>query len=743
MLAHRNLSDPNLADFMATAPEDETLDLVRYWRAINRNKYRIFALVLAVGVFAALVAQSLPHMFRSTTTMLIEASKQKIVSIEEVYNVAAGLNREYYQTQYEILKSRELAASLVRKLKLGEHPALDPRRQPPPFWHAWLPAGFIHPAGATPPSEAEIEQRVIRAVQTALGVQLVRNSQLVRLSFDTTDRELAAQVPNALAEIYIDADLQARMQMTQRAMAFINTQVGDLRTKLQESEQGLQAFRDRERIIDAKGLAQSGATRQIEDLTRQLGEARARRSEAETTYNQVTSAVRAGVTALETLPAMQKQPLVIRSREAETDAERRLNEAAKRYGAEHPKMIAAESELKSARENLRRQITVVTQTVTRELEVAKANEQAVERALTAAKADVANLNRKEFQLASLEREVQNNRQLYEMFIQRLKETNISEAMQTANARVIDPAMTPQTPSGPNKRAIVGLAILGALLLGVSLALLLERLDNTVKTSHEVEQKLGVPALGVVQYTRVKRGQQLERIFLDEPQTAVAEAIRTIRSAVLLSALDSPKKIVLVTSSVPREGKTTIAANLALALGQVKKTLLVDADMRRPSIGRVFAGKQALPGLSDLCAGNAEAGQCVFPVTEGQVYVLASGKVPPNPQELLASNRFEQILGALAADFDVVVLDSPPLQLVSDALVLSRLATEVLYVVKADETPYPVARQGLRKLLRLNAPVVGVVLNQLDLLKADRYYGEYSGYGRRYYNKKYGYGYTGK
>jgi exopolysaccharide transport family protein len=720
--------------------------VVRYWRAVARNKWRIAALVIAVGALAALFAQSLPHVYRATATVLIEPNKQKIVSIEDVYSVAAGMNREYYQTQYEILKSRELAASLVKKLKLAEHPAFDPRHQPAPFWHAWLPAGFIEapaPAPRAAPATEEADPGLIRAVQAGLGVQLVRNSQLVRVSFDSTHRELAAQVPNALAEVYIEADLQARMQMTQRAMTFINGQVGELRKKLKESEDSLQAFRDRERIIDAKGLAQSGATRQIEDLTRQLGEARTRRAEAETTYNQVTSAVRAGAAALETLPAIQKQPLVIRFREAETDAQKRVNEASRRYGAEHPKMIAAESELKSARENLRQQIASVAQTVTRELEVARANEQAVERALNAVKTDIASLNRKEFQLASLEREVQNNRQLYEMFIQRLKETNISEAMQTANARVIDPAMVPHIPYGPNKRFIVGAALAFALLLAVALALLLERLDNTVKTTHEVEQRLGVPSLGVVQYARVKRGQRLERIFLDEPQTSVAEAIRTVRSAVMLSALDSPKKIVLVTSSLPEEGKTTIAANLALALGQVKKTLLIDADMRRPQIGRILGGQQALLGLSELCAGTAKPEQCIYPIAESQVSVMPSGKIPPNPQELLASQRFEEMLRSLTEQFDMVVLDSPPLQLVSDALVLSRLASEVVYVIKADDTPYPLARRGVRKLLRVNAPVVGAVLNQLDIVKADRYYGEYSGYGRRYHNKKYGYGYTGK
>jgi capsular exopolysaccharide synthesis family protein len=713
---------------------------VRYWRAVNRNKYRIAALVLAVGALAALFAQSLPHVYRASATLLIEPNKQKVVSIEEVYNVAAGMNREYYETQFEILKSRELTASLVRKLKLAEHPALDPRQQPAPLWRRWLPAGFIESAPA--PTPQAIEQQVIRTVQAGLHPQLVRNSQVVRLSFDSIDRELAAQVPNALAELYIDADLQARMQMTQRAMTFINGQAGELRKKLKESEDTLQAFRDRERIIDAKGLAQSGATRQIEDLTRQQSDARARRSEAETVYNQVTGALRGGA-PLETLPAIQKQPLVLRFREVEIDAEKRVNEASKRYGPEHPRMIAAEAELKSARENFRRQIASVTQTVTRELEVARLNEQAVDRALGAAKADMANLNRKEFQLASLERDVQTNRQLYEMFIQRLKETNISENMQTANARIIDPAVAPQTPSGPNKRGIVLASLLAALLAAVALAFLVERLDNTVKTSHEVEQKLGAPSLGVVPFTRVKRSQDLERVFLDEPQTSVAEAIRTIRSAVLLSALDSPKKVVVVTSSIPEEGKTTIAANLALALGQVKKTLLVDSDMRRPKIGRLFGGKPALPGLAEVCAGEASVEDCILALKEGEVYVLGSGKVPPNPQELLASRRFSKIMEALTASFDIVVLDSPPVQLVSDALVLSRVATDVVYVVKADDTPYPLARQGLRKLARIGAPLVGVVLNQLDVLKADRYYGEYSGYGRRYHNKKYGYGYTGK
>jgi len=358
-----------------------------------------------------------------------------------------------------------------------------------------------------------------------------------------------------------------------------------------------------------------------------------------------------------------------------------------------------------------------------------------------------NLNRKEFQLASLEREVATNRQLYEMFVQRFKETNISTEMQAAIGRVIDPAIVPRRPFGPNKQLIVGVSILIALLLGIGLALLIERLDNTLKTSHDVEAKLGVPSLGVLPISKVKRGHQLERVFLEDTQSNFAEAIRTIRSGVMLSAVDSPKKVVVITSSVPSEGKTTVAINLAFALSQVKKTLLIDADMRRPRVGKVLAGQAnaSLIGLAQVVAKEVTLDKCIYPVVDTNLFVLPAGRVPPNPLELLATHRFTEVMAELKEMFDVIVVDSPPIQLVSDALVLSNVATEVVYVVKADDTPYPLVRVGIKRLRRVNAPLVGIVLNQLDVEKADKYYGEYSGrsyYGGKYgkYSKKYAYGY---
>lgn len=724
---------------------DEQLDLVRYWRAIRRNLWRILALVIAVGVIAQMIAAGLPPVYRATATLLVESTKPKIVSIEEVYNSMAGAQREFYQTQFEILKSRELVAKLVQRLKLAEHPALDPRQQAPAWYEKWLPKGFAGKAGDAP-APAAVERAVIGQVQRSLTPQLVRNSQLIRVSFDSRDPELAAAVPNALAELYIESDLEARMAMNRKASAFLTGQTAELKKKVAEAEQALQAFREREKIIDAKNVAQSGASRQIEELTTSLIEARRKRNEAEYAYQQV-SALAQGKSqeALESIPAIQKHPQVLKLKEAEAEAERRYTDASKRYGAEHPRMVAADTELKAARENARRGLAGAVQTVTREYESARANEAAIERTLNAAKGDIQNLNRKEFQLAALEREVATSRQFYDMFMQRYKETNISGEMHSPIARVVDPAIVPGGAFGPNKRLIVGLSLLAALLVAISLALLLERLDNTVKSSHEVETRLGVPTLGVLNITKVKKGTQLERAFLDDPQTSFSEAIRTIRSGVMLSAIDSPRKIVLVTSSIPEEGKTTVASNLAFALGHVKKTLLIDADMRRPKIGRVLGGSGSnLLGLSQLVAGEAPAERCIYPVAQGsQLSVLPSGRIPPNPLELLASQGFAAMIERLAQAFEMIVIDSPPVQLVSDALVLSNLATEVVYVVKADDTPYPLARLGLRRLRRVNAPILGVVLNQLDPVKADRYYGEYSGYGSRYYNKKYGYGYTPK
>jgi capsular exopolysaccharide synthesis family protein len=718
--------------------QGESLDVVEYWRAISKRRWSILALTALVAVLATLIVYSLRPTYRATATLLIEQGKSKVVSIEEVYNQGLTGNREYFQTQVEILKSDELARKVVEKLHLTTHPDYDPRQSRPGPVSRLL---SVFRESSTP-SEDEILKRVVQRFKRDLQVQLIRNSQLAQISFTSFDKDLSAAVPNALADIFIENDLEARVAMTDKASQWLRDRMGELKAKVDASERTLQDFRDREHIVDTKGLAMSGVTKQLEELTRSLVEARAKRAEAESAYSLVQQ-IRAGKSpaGYDTIPAVIRDPLVQKMKEAEGDAERRMSDAAKRYGPEHPKLIQAKAELEAARDNTKRQIQFVVQGLAKEYEVARANEAAVQNALAQSKADIQGYNRKEFQLGILERDVQQNRNLYEMFVSRLKETSVGNEVQSTIARVVDPATVPTEPYAPKKSQIVGIASGVALLLSAMLALLLDRLNNTVNSTSDVENRLGVPALGVLQKIKgfgKKKGFISELAFFNDTQSTFAEAVRTVRTSVLMSALDHQHKIVVVTSSVPEEGKTTLSFNLACALGQVKKVLLIDADLRRPKIGKLVGRETRQPGLADLVAGQAQVSQCVFFDERAGIHILPAGTVPPNPLELLSSRRFDDVVTKLREAFDIVVIDSAPLQLVSDAQVLSQFASSVIYVVKADATPYQVAQNGLKKLRRVNAPILGVVLNQLDMEKAEKYYGEYSGYKSYKGYKKYGY-----
>jgi polysaccharide biosynthesis transport protein len=722
--------------FEPQQPEIEQLDLVRYWRAIARNKWRIAALVVLVGLIATLYAYSLTPVYRSSATVLVEGSRPKAVSIEELNFFYTGANRDYFLTQFEIIKSREFAERLVRVMGLTKHPEFDGRQAPKPWYAALLP-GFGSGAPAIKATDEEIVDGVVGAVMARTSLQPVRNTQLVTLSFDSTDPELAARVPNTLATIYIVADMEARGEATRRSMQFLARQSEELKTKLVESERALQQFREREKIIETKGVSTAGTSRQLEDLTSSLLDARRKRADLEAAYEQVNAARQGkAADALDTLPVVLRHPLVQRAKDVESEAERRFGDASKRYGPDHPRMVAAQAELKAAQESLKRQANVAAQGLAKDYELARANETSIERALGRSKDDIQSYNRKEFELKSLERDVTANRQLYDTFMQRSKEVRAGD-MQSAIARIVDEARPPKAPFGPNKRLIVGVWLLAALLAGVSLALLIERLNNRVKASHEVESKLGVRAVGVLPVTKADPNVPLERMFRESNQNAFSESIRTIRSSVLLSGLQSPRKVVLLTSSVPDEGKTTLASNLAFAFSQVKKTLLIEADMRRPKLGRVLGDNGTRPGLSELVAGQADEGQCIFEIEGSKLHVMLAGRVPPNPLELISSPEFAILMEKMKSQYEVIVVDSPPVQLVSDAVMLAQMATSVLFVVRADTTPYPIARHALSRLHRVDAPVLGAVLNQIDLEKADNYYGEYSGYGNRYY-RKYGY-----
>ena len=338
----------------------------------------------------------------------------------------------------------------------------------------------------------------------------------------------------------------------------------------------------------------------------------------------------------------------------------------------------------------------------------------------------------------LEREVASNRQMYDMFIKRAKETSVAGDLQSPIARVVDAAVVPTLPVKPKKLQIVAIALVLGLFVAVLAALLVDRLDNTLKSTQDVETRLKAPLLATL--PKLGKGETRRsaaaRLMLDKPNSIFAESIRSARTGVMLSAIDQTHRMLLVTSSLPGEGKTTVAINLALAHSQTQRTLLIDADMRRPAVGRGLELPPAAKGLSNLVSGSAPLAECLLQLDGSQLSIIPAGTLPPNPLELLLSERFRQTLAQLATQFDTIIIDSPPVELVSDALVISAETTGVIYVVKAHETPYQLVRKGLQRLAHAQGHLLGVALNQFDFARAEKYHGEYSGYG------KYGYGQNG-
>jgi len=398
-------------------------------------------------------------------------------------------------------------------------------------------------------------------------------------------------------------------------------------------------------------------------------------------------------------------------------------------------MIVAVAELETTEKNVRMQILNVVESIKKEYEIARAKENHLSGAMNRTKRDVTEINRKEGKLQALERDIEANRNIYETFLSRYKETSAVSEMQPVNARVVDPAVIPSSPSKPKKGLIILIALVLSLITGTMIAFLIEALDNTLEDGQDVEEKLHLSLLGIIPKLSIWLNKDIKvlRYYTDNIHTPFAENIRTIRSGILMSGLDEKQKVVLVTSSIPGEGKSMMAVNLALALGQMGNVLLIGCDLRRPSIWKVFGLDSKDVGLSHFMLGTHTLDQSIHFFKKEHISVMPAGVLPPNPLEMLSAQRFAKGLEVLKKKFDHIVIDSAPAVAVSDAIVMSQLVNQVIYMVKADETAYQLAQEGLKRLQKVNAPVVGVVLNQVSPPRKSSRHGHYYGY--------YGYGKT--
>lgn len=716
-------------DRFSNQMQEEVIDLRQYWMTINRHKWGIFGFAVIVSILTILVVFSMKPAYRATATLLIESQQANVVSIEEVYGLDTK-NNEYYLTQFEILKSRQLAEKVIQKLNLVDHPEFNPEPSALSFnWRDMLPVELPQKE-QTAEELAQIKlQNITNSFLQKLSVAPVRKTQLVKITFEANSPLLAAQVANAVGEAYIENNLDARLQLTYKASEWLMERLSGLREQVSTSEDKLQDYRNREGIVGSDGGAQI-ANNELSLISTRLVDARRKRLEAESLYRQIKAVSSPDLEAYENIPLILNHPLIRDLKRAELETALKKADLAKRYGPKHPQMQAAESELNDVRNSLYNQIKRIVNSVENDYRIAQTNERSLKADQENAKQSLQSINNKDHRLKSLEKEAESTRQLYDTFFNRLNETNATGNLQTANARISDPAVIPMKPAKPKKKLIVVLSFVASLMFGVVLAFLMEALNNTVKTAADVETKLHSTMLGLLPLITQTKGEvdTSYKAYISDPQSPYAESVRTIRTGVVLSALDNPHKILCCTSSIPGEGKTSLAINLATSLGQMEKVLLIDADMRRPSIAKAFNLSSKTPGLSNLVAGTSKLEESIHRADINNIDLMTAGTLPPNPLDLLASKRFAKVLEVLESHYDRIVIDTAPTQAVSDALVLAQHVGAMIYVVKADSTNHQQAKAGLKRLKEANAPIIGVVLNQLDMKKATKYYGnDYEGY----------------
>lgn len=712
--------------------QQDVIDLRKYFTIVNIYKWRIFALAILVSVITALVVMNIPSKYSSEATLLIESQQAKAISIEEVYGINSS-QQEYYLTQFEILKSRSIAEKVVDKLNLKDHPDFETK---PGFMQRLRDLLPFLPDNVSKlnPDELAFIQRenLVSTFQSRVTISPIRKTQLVQITFTTYSPKLAAEVANAIADEFINSQLEAKLGITQQAATWLGGRLGELRQQLDASEAKLQAYREQEGLIDVEGVSALGA-KELERLSDELTEARSRKAQVDGFIRVIRQYGIDNMEQLESLPEITAHSGVQSIRNLQVAAEKKVSELSKIYGPKHPKLIAANSELKAVQDNLRGQIRKLVAGIENEARSVLENVNVLEAELAKAKNQYQSTSIKETTYKRLQREVATNRQLFDTFLARQKETEVTSDFNSAIARFTDRAVVATAPVAPKRKLIVILAFIATLGFGVVLAFVLEALNDTIKSPVEVENQLGQRTLGFLPDLANKKMTDLPIYsFFDDDFKHFAESARNIRTSLTLLTLDKGLKFIELTSSVPAEGKSTCAVNLAFAFGQMEKVLIIDADMRRPTLAKRFGLHAYQPGLANLIAGREQLDDCLIVDEKSGITLLAAGNVPPNPLELLSSPRFAELLQQLGERFDRIIIDTPPVQAVSDALVIAKQADAVLYVVAADQTRGGAVQSGIAKILQTENNLYGVILNKVNMKKIAQSYGDYSHYGYYHY-----------
>jgi polysaccharide biosynthesis transport protein len=713
-------NDRDLASFIEET--DRESPMTQYLQVLLRRRWIVLGGVL-LGLLAALYSTlTTTRLYRSTATIEILREASKVVDLKGTEPSSNVGSQEFYQTQYGLLRSRALAEQVVRKLRLDDNDIL-----------------LYGYTGATPDASTVANRAAVRKqmltratslVQRNLTITPLRNSGLVSVSFDSPDAELSRRVANSVVESFIESSLARRFDASAYARRFLEERLAQTRAKLEESERALVSYASRERIVTLDAPAQAGdqpgrsqgqslAGADLATLNNALGVAKAERIAAEARFGQ---ARRGGGMALSE-STQDSSISALRAARAQLSGE--YSKQLARFKPDYPSMVALRQQIQEIDRQLGSQANGIVNNVRSEFQAAVQREQTLQRQVDGLKDNVLDLRSRSIQYNIFQRDADTNRVLYDGLLQRYKEIGIAGGVGTNNVSMVDPAMAASNPFTPQTGTNLLLGLLAGLFGGALLAFLIEQLDESIVAPHDLEKKLGVPLLGSI--PRVADGETaLDK--LEDRKSPVSEAYISVQTSLRFATSHGTPRSLLLTSAKASEGKSTSSISLAKNFAMLgRKVVLVDGDMRNPSVHKLF-GLANKAGLSDALAGSDDVAKLIHKQGDSSLSIITSGPIPPNPAELLAGPRLGQFIEKLLETYDQVVIDGPPIMGLADAPLIASSVEGTIFVIAAVETRARAARVALRRLVDVHARIAGAILTKFDAKQVGYDYGYSYDYG---------------
>ena len=697
---------------------DDEIDLKAYWRALLTHRWVVLG-ATGLGVLVALILTLLATpIFRARTTLQINRDTVNVVRVRGFQPVESLNAQTFYQTQYDLLKSHSLARRVVVAMDLPHDAAFQRLLRPSPVGRL---LGLLHGSGASKPTADAVIRSDANALLGMLSVQPVLNSKLVAIAVDTPDPRLSARIANAYADQFIRSNLDRRMAASGYAKQYLEQRLQQLKLRLQDSDTQLVAFAQKHDIVNI-GNQQSLVGQQLEALNIALAKAEQARYEAEAQWRQIQAAPADQVAQVLGDPVTQKLQQGYAEEQAKYQDQLRI------YKPAFPAMLQLRAQLDEMRKQIAGRTAILRAVVQGTYALAQVRQALLQQRVDQLRQQVLDLEQRSIRYNILKRDVDTNRQLYEAILQRYKEIGVAGGVGINNISVVDRAEPPRFRYRPRAKFNLAIGLLLGLFGGIAAALVLDHLDDTVHLGSDAEQKLGLPALGIVPLARTGTPADALR----DPRSGIAEAYRSARTALQFATTEGVPRTLLVTSTRPGEGKSTTAMALAQSFTQMgRRTLLVDADLRNPAQHSLGVQDNSR-GLSNVLAGALPWREAVVDRGEG-LSLIASGPLPPNPAELLAGPHLATLLEQARGEYDLVLLDSPPVLGLADAPVLGHLADGTLLVIEAGGPRVDHVRDALKRLRASRTRVIGALLTKLDARHAAYGYG---------YGYEYGYAYGG-